>query len=110
LGLSYVRLKDYPKAIETYQKVASLDPQFPDIYFNLGFAHAMNKDYTRAEEMYDKVVRLSPRYLDEALFNLGMVQDKQGKRKESIANLERALSVNPKNTLVKEYLNKMKAK
>lgn len=110
LGLSYVHLKDYPRAIETYQKVASLDPQFPDIYFNLGFAHAMNKDYAKAEEMYDKVVRLSPKYLDEALFNLGMVQDKQGKRKESIANLERALSVNPRNALVKEYLNKLKGR
>lgn len=108
LGLTYVRLKDYPRAIETYQKVASLDPQFPDIYFNLGFAYAMNKDYSKAEEMYDKVVKLSPKYLDEALFNLGMVQDKLSKRKEGIANLERALSVNPKNTLVKEYLNKMK--
>jgi serine/threonine protein kinase/Tfp pilus assembly protein PilF len=108
LGLSYVRLKDYPKAIETYQKVAKLDPQFPDIYFNLGFALAMNKSYAKAEEMYDKVVKLSPKYLDEALFNLGMVQDKLGKRQESIANLERALSVNPKNTLVKEYLNKIK--
>lgn len=108
LGLTYVRLKDYPKAIDTYQKVASMDPQFPDIYFNLGFAYAMNKNYAKAEEMYDKVVKLSPKYLDEALFNLGMVQDKLGKRKESIANLERAVSVNPKNTLVKEYLSKMK--
>jgi serine/threonine protein kinase/Tfp pilus assembly protein PilF len=108
LGLTYVRLKDYSKAIETYQKVAAMDPQFPDIYFNLGFAQAMNKNYTKAEEMYDKVVKLSPKYLDEALFNLGMVQDKLGKKKESIANLERALSVNPKNTLVKEYLNRIK--
>ncbi len=108
LGLAYVKLKDYPRAIETYQKVAELYPQFPDIYFNLGYVYALSKDYAKAEEMYTKVVKLSPSYLDEAIFNLGMVQEKQGKKKQCIENLERALKINPKNKLAKEYLNKLK--
>ena len=108
LGLVYVKLKEYPGAIETYQKVAELDPQFPDIYFNLGYAYAMNKEYTKAEDMYTRVVKLSPPYLDEAFFNLAMVQEKQGKKKESVDNLEKALAVNPKNMLAKEHLDKLK--
>ena len=56
LGLLYVRLKDYPKAIDTYQKAADLDPQFPEIFFNLGYVYAIIKDYSRAKEVYGRVV------------------------------------------------------
>jgi serine/threonine protein kinase/Tfp pilus assembly protein PilF len=109
LGLVYVKLKEYPKAIETYQKVAEREPGFPDIYFNLGYAYAMSKEYGKAEEMYSRVVTLSPAYLDEALFNLAVVQEKQGKKRESTANLEKAVAINPQNTLAKERLDKLKA-
>lgn len=110
LGLVYMKLGDYPKAIETYNKVADLDPQFPDTFFNLGYIYAKKKDYPKAEEMYDRVVKLAPAYLDEALFNLGMVQERQGKRGPCIENLEQALKVNPNNDLAKKFLTKLKGK
>jgi tetratricopeptide (TPR) repeat protein len=110
LGLAYMKLKDHPKAIETYQKVVVLDPKFSDAFFNLGYLFAIKKDYSKAEGMYERVVQLAPSYLDEALFNLGMVQERQGKRKQSIENLERALSVNPNNEMAKKLLDKLKQK
>jgi len=103
-----VKLKEYPSAIDTYQKVAESDPHFPDIYFNLGYAYAMNREYIKAEEMYSRAVKLSPPYLDEAFFNLAMVQEKQGKTNDAMSNLEKAVAVNPKNTLAKERLDKLK--
>jgi tetratricopeptide (TPR) repeat protein len=108
LGLVYAQLKNYPKAIERYHKVAQLNPQFPDAFFNLGYVYAKTKDYAKAEEMYSRVVKLAPSYLDEALFNLAMVQKKQGKTKESMKNLEQALMVNPNNKLAKEFIRKLK--
>jgi tetratricopeptide (TPR) repeat protein len=110
LGSVYMKLKDYPRAIETFQKVGELDPKYPAAFFNLGYLYAIKKDYSKAEEMYDRVVKLAPSYLDEALFNLGMVQEKQGKKKQSIENLERALSVNPNNEMAKKLLVKLKGK
>jgi tetratricopeptide (TPR) repeat protein len=110
LARIYMKEKDYPKAVEVYKRVASLDPKFPDSYFNLGYIHAVNKEYGKAEEMYTRTVALAPSYLDEALFNLGMVQDKQGKRQQSIANLERAVQVNPKNEPARKLLENMKGK
>jgi tetratricopeptide (TPR) repeat protein len=105
-----MKLKDYPRAIETFRKVGELDPKYPAAFFNLGYLYAIKKDYSKSEEMYDRVVKLAPSYLDEALFNLGMVQEKQGKRKQSIENLERALSVNPNNEMAKKLLVKLKGK
>jgi TolA-binding protein len=110
LGSVYMKLKDYPRAIEMFQKVGELDPKYAAAFFNLGYLYAIKKEYPKSEEMYDRVVILAPSYLDEALFNLGMVQEKQGKRKQSIENLERALSVNPNNEMAKKLLEKLKRK
>jgi serine/threonine protein kinase/Tfp pilus assembly protein PilF len=110
LARIFVKEKDYPKAVEVYKRVSSLDPKFPDSYFNLGYIYAVNKEYGKAEEMYERTAALAPPYLDEALFNLGMVQDKQGKRRQSIANLERAVQVNPKNETARKLLDNLKGK
>jgi len=110
LGHAYVKLKEYPKALDAYAKAGEIDPKFADAFFNMGYVHAVRKEYSRAEEMYARVVELSPVYVDEALFNLGMVQEKQGKRKESLRNIEKALSVNPGNEPARKALARMKGK
>ena len=108
LGHLYMNQKEYTKAIGVYQSVAKLDPSFPETFWNLAFIYAQTKDYPKAEEMYGRVVDLAPRYLDEALYNLAVVQEKQGKRAESIKNLEKALQVNPNNQMAKKYLHRLK--
>ncbi|MBI4850167.1 MAG: tetratricopeptide repeat protein, partial [Nitrospirae bacterium] len=110
LGMVHMKLKDNAKAIDALKKAAELAPKFSDAYFNLGYIYAINKNYPKAEEMYEKVVKLSPSYLDEALFNLGIMQEKQGKRQQCIESIERAVKVNPGNQLAIEYLQKLKRK
>ena len=61
-----------------------------------------------AEQMYERVIDLSPPYVDEAHFNLAMIQSKQGRKTQSIANLEKALAMNPKNQVAKSYLNRLR--
>lgn len=108
LGQLYVKQKEFTKAIGVYQSVAKLDPQFPETYFNLAYIYAVKEEYAKAEEMYGRVVQLAPPYMDEALYNLALVQEKQGKRAESMKNLEKALEVNPNNEMAKKYLLRLK--
>ncbi|MBW2319923.1 MAG: tetratricopeptide repeat protein [Deltaproteobacteria bacterium] len=61
-----------------------------------------------AEKMFLLVAESRPNYLDKALFNLAVVQQKQGKRNQCIDNLEKALIVNPGNQRVRKYLNRLK--
>ena len=110
LGHVYVKLKEYPNALSAYAKAGEIDPNFADAFFNMGYVNAVRKEYAKAERMYAKVVTLSPMYVDEALFNLGMVQEKQGKRKESLQNIEKALSINPGNEPARKALARMKGK
>jgi len=108
LGMVYLEDADYAKAIGAYQKVAELDPNGPDAFFNLGYIYAVNKDYAKAEAMYRHVVALAPAFLDEALFNLAMVQKTQGKRAECMKNLKQSMLANPANEQARKYLRMLK--
>ena len=108
LGKLYTSKKDFPKAIKAYEKAIDLDPRSPDAFFNLGFIYYSTKRYSRAEKMFHKVVELRPFYLDEAYFNLAVVQNLQGKTMESIGNLKRTLELNPNNGRARKYLRRLR--
>ena len=107
LGFIYLQDNRYTQAIDTYRKVTELDPQQPNAFFNLGYIYAVTEDYTRAKEMYTRVVELAPAFLDEALFNLAMVQEQLGERRQSLKSLERAIKINPDNASALAYLNQI---
>lgn len=108
LGQFYTKTKEYSKAIDAYQKAAQLDYRPSDTYYNLGFIYASIRDYANAEKMFLNVVALKPPYLDRVLFNLAVVQQKQGKKQECIENLEKAMNNNPDNKRAQDYLNQLK--
>jgi type II secretory pathway predicted ATPase ExeA/tetratricopeptide (TPR) repeat protein len=107
LGRLYTKSKNYPKAIIAYQKAANLNHRSPDAFYNLGFVYASIKDFENAEKMFFHVVDLKPPYLDKVLFNLAVVQQKQGKNQQCIENLEKAIKNNPKNQRAQQYLNRL---
>lgn len=107
LAIALTGQKDYAAAIKSYQRAIELNPQSPDTFFNLGFVYAASKNYAGAVEMYARTVALDPVYLDEALFNLALAQSKQGEKEQSIANLKKALSINPDNPAAQKYLTQL---
>lgn len=107
LGMIFLKQEDYTAAAENFEKVIEINPKLPDAFFNLGFIHAHLKEYVKAEKMYVQTVKLNPSYLDEALFNLALIQSKLGKKDESLANAKKALEINPKNELAQNYLKKI---
>jgi serine/threonine protein kinase len=110
LGRIYTQQKDFTSAMASYQTAVELDPQMSNAYFNLGYIYATKKDYVKAEEMFIRVVDLSPPFLDEALYNLAIVQRKMGNIPDCIKNLEQAIIVNPENEQAKRLLQTLKQK
>ena len=53
------------------------------------------------------MVELAPAFLDEALFNLAMVQEQLGERRQSLKSLEQAIKINPDNASALAYLNQI---
>lgn len=107
LGLIYAKRAAYDKAIQAYKRAIELDGRSADAFFNLGYVYAMEKDYRNAETMYQKAVDLRPPYLDEALFNLSVVQNRQDKNEDAMRNLTQALRVNPGNTMAQAFLERL---
>jgi tetratricopeptide (TPR) repeat protein len=108
LGRRYIHTKNYPKAIDAYQRVIDLDPTSSDAFFNLGFIYATTGKYEEAEKAFEKVVALKPAYLAKSLFNLAVIQQKLGKRDQSIANLEEVVALNPKDEKALAYLDQLR--
>jgi serine/threonine protein kinase/cytochrome c-type biogenesis protein CcmH/NrfG len=108
LGYIYVQRKDFQKAIDVYQKVADIEPQFAGAYFNLGYIFWETERYEKARSMYQHVVDLKPSFLDEALFNLAMVHAELGEQDKCLQNLEQAIAINPGNESARTYLQQHK--
>lgn len=95
------------KAIQAYEHIAHREPPIPEAVFNLAYLHAVGKDFAKAEALYRRLADLAPAYLDEVLFNLALVQEKQGKRAGCVENLRKAVTYNPANQSARDYLRKM---
>jgi serine/threonine protein kinase len=107
IGYIYLSQNDYPHAIETYQKVAEINPRFPNSFFNLGYIYAVTGNYSKAEAMYSRVIELAPDFLDEAFFNLAMVQYNLGARNRCIQSLKQAIEINPANDSAATFLRQV---
>jgi type II secretory pathway predicted ATPase ExeA/tetratricopeptide (TPR) repeat protein len=109
LGRLHTKANRYAQAIGAYLKAAELDDRSADTFFNLGFLYAATADYARAEQMFLRVAALRPDYQDKALFNLAVVQSKQGKTQPCKENLRKALALNPQNERARTLLRQIEA-
>ena len=72
-----------------------LAPESPDVIRAIGtYAYYANRDYVRATEQYEKIGRLQPN--DPTVFSsLGLIQRRQGQFALSLANLHKAIELDP---------------
>ena len=75
-----------------------LQPDLPEAHLALGFSYYYgDRDYQRALAEFEIAKRGLPNE-SEAYFAIGAIQRRQGKWAESTANLEKAATLDPKNT------------
>lgn len=97
--------KDFPSAIQQYQKALRINDQVPEVFFNLGYIHLQQGDLDQAIENYEASRALSPPYLDEVLTNLAVCYWKKDHPAQARVLLKQALDLNPDNNLARNYLN-----
>lgn len=94
-GVALAKLGKYEEAIECYDKVIELNPNYAPAWYNKGVALAKLGRYEEAIECYKKAVELNPDYVD-AWFNMGVAYAKLGKYEEAIKCYDKVLELNPK--------------
>ena len=82
------------EAIENYNKVLELDPDYAPAHINLGTLYYNRGDYRQAEKCYRKAIELDPKYA-LAHFDLGNVLDETGRIPEAIRAYETAVQIAP---------------
>jgi tetratricopeptide (TPR) repeat protein len=92
-GFEYQAHGDLDKALEEYQAALELNPDYVQVYTNVGTVYLGMKDYDRAIENFKKVIQLN--YWDKkAHFNLGTAYLYQGEVKKAEAEVEFLKSIN----------------
>ena len=82
LGVLYAReLKDYQAAVPLFEKVAELDPEDVDAWFNLATAQLNLNDLDGALYSLEKAVELTPDNSD-VWYQLGIIYVKQGMKEK----------------------------
>ena len=94
LGIAFKKLNRLEDAVNSYKKVLSIKPEYPEAYNNLG---TVLKELGRIEpaiENYIKATLIKPNYA-EAHNNLGVLYKDIGNIDKAIDNFEKATQINP---------------
>ncbi|MBZ5722424.1 MAG: tetratricopeptide repeat protein [Acidobacteriia bacterium] len=83
---------DSQKAITSYQNLAKVAPEDPDIQFTLASLYESANDFDNARKHYAKVLEQDPKYVD-ALLASGRVEIKSGDPQKGLEFLNRALTL-----------------
>lgn len=80
---------DFPASVKAYNEIASLSPQDPYVYFDLGRAHEKNDDTKKAIESYIEATSRSPQ-LAAAFLRVGVLYGRQLDLASASANFQQA--------------------
>jgi tetratricopeptide (TPR) repeat protein len=108
LGIAYLSLKEYRKAILQLEEAIRLVPDFAAAYNNLGKAYEGLGQYDKARFNYEKAVEFNPQYAD-AYLNLGKLLYRSAERKKAIESFDKVISLEPGSDRAKEALRYLRA-
>lgn len=92
-GISYHQQGNALRAIQSYQKVIELDPNYIEAYNNLGILYQEIGDLDKAYQSYQKAIEINPRY-EKALNNAGIILLLKGDLERAIERFQDILSFN----------------
>lgn len=95
MGNAQLTLEQYEESIESFNKCIEIDGDDPLTFCYLGEAYEHLEQLELSWEYYQKSLNMAPN-LAEAWLGLGIIKDLQGKPKESLTYIERAIELEPK--------------
>ena len=95
LGMFYQEQENIPKAVETYEKLLTISPDYKEVYYNLGYVNLVyNTDFQKAVSYFSKAISLDPVYID-AYFNRGYSYELMGDYVNARKDYHKALDLAP---------------
>ena len=94
LGKVLQARRDFKNALQHYQRTAEVDPDFPGIWFNIGFMQRQLGQLEEAEESYERSIDESPAETG-AYVELAAIYSDRGEYTEAEQLLDEGLEINP---------------
>ncbi len=84
----------YPEAVKAFKEAARLQPQWGQVYENLGVAYIKMGQWREARDAFAEAIRLHPDNA-EAHYNLGLANGKLNRDQEARAQFAEAIRLDP---------------
>jgi len=95
LAMAYQEEENIPMAVETYEKLIVISPDFKEAYYNLGYINLVYiNDFEEAIRYFSKAISLDPKYTD-AFFNRGYSHELLGDYANARKDYQKALELVP---------------
>jgi tetratricopeptide (TPR) repeat protein len=99
LGNIAIRSERLADAVAHYQRVSALNPQYPDVWFSLGFAHRLLGQIDQAEQIYTHAIEIDP--TDQRLYSeLTAIYTSRNALDKAVDLLERGLRLIPDSAIL----------
>ena len=103
IGMLFGEFHDYDHALTALERARTLDPESPEINYDIGFTYFQQKQYSQARPFLEAALRERPDFF-EALTVGGAVLYKLGDRPSAQQVLERAHALRPNDQGVSRLL------
>lgn len=102
-GLFYIKMEEYQKSRDEFEKILAFDPNNEECYFNIGNTYVASyrddlDQYSKdtiidnAILNFEKAAAINPEYID-ALYNLGWMYQFRGDKKKAIEYYQKVLEI-----------------
>lgn len=106
-GNEYLKMNEFDKAIECYERAIKISPEFAEAYFNLGKAYKLKKNLPQAIKALEQAKKLDSDDA-ETITTLGETYKANGQYSQAISNFEQALAVDKTSDYAKRNLEETK--
>jgi cytochrome c-type biogenesis protein CcmH/NrfG len=109
-GLNF-DLKNYPEAIQWYEKAVKKHPEDANLITDLGSSYLWHGDYPKAIELFNKSLTIDPKHL-QSLMNLGIAKMSMGDRAGAAASWEKVVQYypdHPEVPMLKQAITKLRS-
>ena len=94
VAIGFLDQQQYSDAIDAFQQVVKLRPDYEDGYVNVGLTYLEWEKYTEARAPLEKALELHPQYA-RALYYLALVERREGHPEAEVANLQKVVEQYP---------------
>ncbi|MFQ5677048.1 MAG: tetratricopeptide repeat protein [bacterium] len=94
LGLLFLQKNLHDEAINQFELALEIDPDYPEVYCNLGKSYLAQGNFERALAVLEQGAQHAPEFADLQNF-LGIAYLHNGNHRQAVTHMEKALKLNP---------------